>query len=355
MMMHIRKSPFITIKADLQRKEAFLFGKYKIAEKYFNPDTLYICMGNKRFSMKNKEQLRRDQYEKLYAQRFSIDTKEYVQFMVKEQFWRFMGKELDIENPKTFSEKLNWMKIFYHNPLMTVCADKVRVREFVREKVDGIDEHFIEQYGIYDNVDTVQFDSFPDSFVLKSNWGSGAQIIVKDKSLFDRESAKKMMRHWLRPESNHYFCAFEYGYKNILPKIVCEKFLDYEYKIEFFCFNGNPIYYWIVFNDKTNAVQANFYTLDGKKLNLVHKYPNFDCKIQHSEFFDELVSICKKLSSDFPFVRVDFYKTKESWKFCELTFVHWGGLMPFTPESFDLEFGNHLTLPNPCTRQDNEY
>lgn len=283
-------------------------------------------------------------YSKRYSKKFSQSDLEYC---VSHIYEFRLGKKLNLDRVETFNEKLAWLKCFYHDDKMTICADKVTAPAYFLEKT-GLDDHYIvRNIGVYDNVDDIDFDSLPDSFVLKSNWGSAKQIIVKNKTCADSKKIKAEMASWLDYKSNHYFDLFEYGYKNIIPKIVCEEFIEFDYKIEFFCFNGKPAYFWTIFGDKTDAVCADFYdAVSLKKIDLKHGYPNSNTVIQIPKDYHDMFDIAAKLSKDFPFVRVDFYKTSNGFKFSEMTFYHWGGIMPFEPEQMNLEFGDRLVLPD---------
>lgn len=334
-----------TVKKTPGSKEFWLFDKIRICQADLYNGKISYYAGPLKLLENARPYSRKEIFDHDYSMRFENGGDDYLERMIREQFFQYMGSEINLENPKTFNEKLNWIKLYDKNPLMTICADKARVNEYVKDRVNITDDKFVERIGIFSDPDEIDFNKFPDRFVLKSNWGSGLQIIVLDKSSLDESAVREELKRWIRQEANHYYTAFEFGYRDIEGKIVAEKFLDYEYKIEFFCFNGEPVYYWIILDDKTANVHANFYTMAGGKLPMCHKYPNFDKEISQPPEFEELRQISRILSAPFPFARVDFYKTKDSYKFCEITFVHWAGLMPFTPPEYDLEFGAHLRLP----------
>ena len=285
-------------------------------------------------------------FDRLYAKRFDGLTDEQLKYCLVEQFKKNLGYEPNLDNPQTFNEKLTWEKLYYRNPLMTKCADKVCARDYFLEKVPDGEKYLVKQYGVYDSPDEIDFASLPNEFVLKSNWGSGCQIIVRDKSTFDIEKAKQEMVRWMKKESNHYFSSFETGYKDIVPKIVVEEFLNFEYKLEFFCFNGQPKFYWIVLNDKTSETQANFYDLEGKNLGIFNHYPNFSPDMPQPPYFKDMLNMAKTLCGDFPFVRCDFYKTKDSFRFSEMTFFHWGCSQNYEPAEWDKKIGDMMQLPN---------
>lgn len=299
------------------------------------------------YELKNKsKKTYSDEYYKIYKNRFKGLTQEEIAFCLKEQFKVNLGYKLNLDNPKTFNEKMTWEKLYYHNPLMTICADKVKARDYYCEKIKNGNNNLVKQFGVYDNFEQINFDNLPNKFVLKSNWGSGKQIIVKNKDDIDLENVKKEVTLWNKKETNHYFYAFEWGYKNIDPKIICEEFLDFEYKLEFFCFNGEPKLFWIVLNDKTKNVQANFYDLNFKKIKLRNHYPNFNKTIREPECYKEVLGEAKRLCGDFPFVRCDFYITKDSYRFSEMTFFHWGCSKKYQPMKWDNKLGNFMKLPD---------
>lgn len=285
------------------------------------------------------------EFDKIFARRFDGLTNEEIKYCIVKQFKNNHGVYPNIENPKTFNEKLTWEKLYYRNPLMTKCADKVKAREYFCEKVENGEQYLVKQYGVYDSPDEIDFDALPNSFVLKSNWGSGKQFVVKDKATFDADKAKKEMEGWILKESNQYYSSFEQSYKDIVPKIVCEEFLDFEYKLEFFCFNGEPRFFWIVLNDKTSEVQANFYDLNWQNLHITNHYPNFEQEIEKPACYETILENARKMCGDFPFVRCDFYVTKDSYKFSEMTFFHWGCSQPYEPVEWDRKIGDMMKLP----------
>lgn len=286
-------------------------------------------------------------FAKKYANRFSANfTQEDLEYCIPHLYKLRVGKKLDLNNVRTFNEKLNWLKCYYHDDRMTECADKVTAPAYFMKQTGLSDSYIVKNLGIYDSPKEIDFVALPKAFVLKSNWGSGCQVIVKDKKKANIDKIKRTIKPWNDIKTNHYYSGFEYGYKNIVPKIVCEEFVNFEYKLEFFCFDGEPCYFWTIFNDKTTEVCADFYdAVSLKKINMRHGYPNSKTTISIPKEYKEMFDIACKLSKGFPFVRVDFFKTPDGFKFSEMTFYHWNAFMPFDPESMDLEFGKHITLP----------
>lgn len=283
-----------------------------------------------------------------YNKRFSSDfSQEDLEYCIRNLYQLRMHKKLDLSNPQTFNEKLNWLKCFYHDDRMTECADKVSAPTYFLNQTGLNESYIVKNLGVYDDANEIDFKSLPDRFVLKSNWGSGCQIIVTNKNDINIEKVILECNKWNEITYNHYYDGFEYGYKNIKPKIVCEEFVDFLYKIEFFCFNGKPLYFWTVFNDKTSEVCADFYDANTlNRIKLKHGYPNSKQTISISDDYKKMFDIATVLSEKFPFVRVDFFKTQDGFKFSEMTFYHWNAMMPFKPSLMDLEFGKKLILPN---------
>jgi len=271
------------------------------------------------------------------------DKSRYLTYMFKE----YVGYTPDLRNPKTFNEKIQWLKLYYHNPLMTVCADKYKVREYVSEKIGA--EYLVPLLGAYDSPNEIDFESLPNQFVLKVNWGSGQNVVCKDKSQLDCKSAKTKLVRWLKPSSNHYFHAFEWGYKNINPKIVCEKYISAlercprVYKI--MCFDGEPKIVQLVFNDKQTNETINYYDVDWQLLPFRQNFANNPVKIEKPSRLMEMFEMARKLSKPFPFVRTDFFEVEDAVLFSEMTFYSDSGLADFHPSEWDLKLGNLINLP----------
>ena len=283
---------------------------------------------------------------RLWKKRFDGLSKHDLMALINAQCVACTGKEINWETPETFVDKLNWLKVNYHAPLMTICADKVKAREFFTAKIPGGERFLVRQLGVYDCFSEIDVDVFPESFVLKSNWGSGSQMIVKNKKNFNKEKARSLVSRWTDPHNNHYFNFFEWGYKDIVPKIVAEEFLSFNYKLEFFCFNGQPKFFWIVMDDKTKDTKANFYTLDWDRIPVANHYPNFTREFEKPRKYGEMLDVARVLCADFPFVRCDFYVTEDGYRFSEMTFYHWAGYCEFAPEKYNLEWGKMLKLPS---------
>ena len=265
--------------------------------------------------------------------------------LIRKEFKRRMGREVELDNPTKFNDKLQWLKLNWYDPLATKCADKYEVREFV---VDRIGEEYLnELYAVYESVDEIDIDKLPKSFVLKGTHGSGFNIICKDKYKMDWNTEFKKMRRWLR--TNYYWGNREWVYKDVKPRIICEKYIETEdgkplkdYKI--FCFDGEPKFLYIAV-DRGIDTKFDFYDIEWNKLPVSQYYPTSNYIIDKPNNFNQMLDCAKILSQDFPHVRVDLYSNKDDITFGELTFFHFSGMRKFEPEKYDEIFGSYLKLP----------
>ncbi len=267
------------------------------------------------------------------------------EFMSRVYYRIVMKKKLNLKNPQTFNEKLQWLKLYYapNNPLEVQCADKYAVRSYIKEK--GLEDKLVLLLGVWDKGEDINFDSLPKQFVLKCNHGCAYNIVCSDKDKLDRKATIKQLNKWLKED----FGAFniESHYSKIKPhKITCEQFLgDMITDYKFFCFNGEPKYIYVS-NDLIHDRQAQigFFYLDGKKMPLKRDDYTDIPSIELPSFFGEMSEVARKLCADFPFVRVDFFLANDTYYFAELTFTPSACMMPFNPEKYDLEWGTMLNI-----------
>lgn len=253
------------------------------------------------------------------------------------------GEWLDWKNPQDINAKINWLKVktYYNNPLITMCIDKYRIREYLHSK----DMDFLcpNLYGVYDDSDEINWGGLPNQYVLKCNHSCGANLIVKDSRQLNIEEACKKLKKWLKED---YWASGEVQYKYIKKKIIAEEYLgdgDNLKTYKFFCFNGEPrILYVSLEEDK----YINYYDIDFNLLNMkLEGHENYQKQIKRSDNFEEMIKIAKKLSADFPFVRVDLYDSFGKIYISELTFIPTGGYMKITPRTVLKEWGEWLKLP----------
>ncbi len=262
-------------------------------------------------------------------------------------FRKYIGQSLDLKNPKTLNEKLQWLKLntYRNNLVVRRCADKLAVREFVASK--GWAEALVELLEVWDSVDDIDFDVLPNKFVLKCNHGSGMNIICSDKSSFDQEDARNKLKHWMCQDFGRQ--RAELSYKNMDKKIICETYIEtkdgnppQDYKI--FCSYGQPKFLFIASDRYDDNTKFDYYTIDWKWLPVKNGHPNAGDVFIKPEKYEEMLKIASKLSEEFPIVRVDLYHGQGKVIFGEMTFLHFGGLTPFEPKTFDRKFGDMLDI-----------
>jgi hypothetical protein len=262
---------------------------------------------------------------------------------LKIKFKRIHGYDLNLKSPKTFSEKIQWIKLFGNLKRFSKYVDKYEVRQYVKERIG--EEYLIPLIGVYDKVEQINMDNLPDSFALKATHASGWNLIVNDKTKFIWENKKKQVRKWLN--SSYYQRTGEANYRNIKPRVVIEELIKdptgdlKDYKI--FCFHGEPKFIQVDGDRLKNHIR-DIYDLNWDKLPVRYYYPNFDERVAKPSCLNELLNIAQKLSIGFAFVRVDLYFTNEKIFFGELTFTPENGLKPFKPNDYDGIFGQHLDL-----------
>lgn len=263
------------------------------------------------------------------------------------------GHTFDLDHPKTYNEKIQWLKLYGDLPLMTKLADKYLVRDFVREKIG--EKYLVPLLGVWDSPDEIDFSALPDQFVLKANHGSGMNLIVKDKNSLDIPKAKKKMRRWLR--ENFAWNFMELQYANIPPKIIAEEFLQNadgdlpDYKV--WCFDGKARYIMFLAERQTRLKMA-FYDCDWQKQDFVYTHPQYEKNVPRPLNLEEIIEKAEILAAGFPHVRVDFYCLDDGQlKFGEMTFSALAGLCHWNPPEVDLMMGEMLPLPgSETTKQD---
>ena len=267
--------------------------------------------------------------------------------VIQRMYFNRIKKNVNLDNPRGFSEKLQWLKLHYRNDLMPILADKYEVRNYL-EKL-GYGYLLNELYAVYDDVNSFNSKILPKQFVLKATHASGWNLIVKDKSKVNWWIWKKHMNYWLH--HNIAWMGKEWHYAEMKPRIICEKYLEdnsgglIDYKI--FCFNGDPRYLQLNVNRGKKDYVLNLYDLEWNLMPFsdrdIPQNPNY--KVNIPEQFDKMVELSKELSKPFPFVRVDFYEVNGRIYFGEFTFFPGSGNVDITPLEWDYKVGEWLTLP----------
>lgn len=264
---------------------------------------------------------------------------------------KMMGKKLNLRSPETFSEKLQWLKLHNRNPLYTTLVDKYAVKSWVAEKIG--DSYVIPTLGVWNKFEDIDFEKLPNKFVLKCTHDSGSLVVCKDKSSFNRELAGKKLNDRLK--RNFYYQWREWPYKNVLPRIIAESYVEdpndaelRDYK--FYTFNGEPKYLLLASNrqsqDKPFCID--FFDMDFNHLPLKDYYhPNNEYDVLHKpKNFDKMKELARILAKGIPHVRIDFYEANGKVLFGEMTFYDNSGFLPFKPEKYDKIWGDCLNLPS---------
>jgi hypothetical protein len=265
--------------------------------------------------------------------------------VIKIMFYIKFRKELNLKGPVSFNEKINWLKLYDNNPLKGICSDKYLVRDYVEKKIGS---HFlIPLIGVWDKPEDIDFESLPNKFVLKANHASGTNIICTSKLKLDISYTIDTLNEFLKLD--YYLIGRERQYKNIKRKIICEAFIGEINEVpkdyKFFCLNGEIKFIQLDLNRFSN-LQRILYSKEWNRLPI--KWSGYDNTpdVTKPDKLGEMLAICKKLSADFSFVRIDLYSSNNQIYFGELTFTPWNGLKDFEPESFDIELGKQLKISN---------
>lgn len=255
---------------------------------------------------------------------------------------------LNLDDPRSFNEKLQWLKLYYRKPEFVQMVDKVEVKRYAEQIIGS--EHIIPTYGVWDNAEDIDFDSLPEKFVIKCNHSSGGFCLCKDKSKLNVEQVRKMLSKGLKNDySSH---EREWQYKAIRRKVLAEKMLtnpdgsicsDYKW----FCFNGDPKILLITEDrgKENDEVKNNYFDINMNLLPFTQGHPNSKKIPSKPKTFDEQVAIAKKLSKGYPFMRVDLYECDGIVYLGELTLYHWSGRKMFEPSNWDLNLGAWINLP----------
>ena len=263
-----------------------------------------------------------------------------------------MGRPLSLDKPRTFSEKLQWLKLHNRKPEYTVMVDKYLVREHIAKTVG--EEYLIPLLGVWSDPDEIDFDALPDRFVLKCNHNSGlGMYICRDKSKMDTERVREELRRGLRQD--YYLTGREWPYRDVPRRITAEAFLEddecdelRDYK--FFCFDGEPMFCQVI-SDRSTDERMDFFDMAWERAPFSRTvaegvpYPTADRPIPVPKTFETMKEAAATLSRGVPFLRVDFYEVNGRMYFGELTFFPASGFCPFTPDEWNDRLGDKIPLP----------
>ena len=272
----------------------------------------------------------------------------YHRFRIRMRYLRKMHRWLNLDNPKTFNEKLQWLKAYDLNPRYTDIVDKYAVKGIIADKIG--EEYLIPTLAVYESPAEIDWESLPEKFVLKCTHDSGGVIVCQDKSRLDKEAAlKKLWKHYKR---NYYYNKREWPYKNIKPRILAEQYMedrqgDGELKdYKFFCFDGEPKLLFVA-SDRHKKVETkfDFFDMEFNHLSFTIDHDMAPIPPEKPVCFEEMKRLAAILSAGTPQLRVDFYEVDGKIYFGEMTFFPWSGYMKFEPDSFDLALGEKFALP----------
>lgn len=266
--------------------------------------------------------------------------------MVKLQYRIKMGRRLDLKNPKRFTEKIQWYKLYYRTPLMTKCVDKHEVRNYIKSL--GMSEYLIPELGVWDRTDDIKWDTLPESFILKTTNGSESNVFVHNKKAADKKDICEKLDNWLTQTNLNY--GREWAYNGVKPRIIAEPIITSDDQhgqglddYKFFCFNGQIKMMWIDY-DRFGIHKRVLYSPDGEPLSVRCTYISPEDFKYPKEEFEALIPIAQKISSAFPHARIDLYYVNKRPYFGEITFYSGSGYEPFDPDCYDVELGNEFIL-----------
>lgn len=297
-------------------------------------------------------------YRMPISRRLSDET--YLKFV----YWTLMHEKLDLDNPITFNEKLQWLKLHDRNPLYTTLVDKLLVKDWVTDQIGA--EHVVSTLAVWDCAEDIDISNLPNQFVLKTNHDSGGVVVCRDKSSFDLKAAKrKLTKHLSR---NYYWVGREWPYKNVIPKIFAERYIvnamndDSEGSLQskkpsygfsssltdykFYCFGGTPEFLYVSSGLENHATaRISFLTNDWEFMPFSREdFASFEELPPKPEHLDAMRDVARRFSQGIPFVRVDFFEASDTYKVSEMTFTPCGGFMPLKPREFDFALGNRLDI-----------
>ncbi len=264
----------------------------------------------------------------------------------------YNGKKLDLEDPKEFNEKIQWLKLNYQRPLLTQLVDKYAVREYVTSKIGAT--YLNDLYGVYTKASEVDFNALPDRFVIKGTHGYNQHLIVQDKKQLQPAKARLRFIKWLS-QNQYYKGGMEWAYKHVPPRLIAEAYLEEpgrnaptDYK--FYCFNG-AVKLIQVDLDRGRDHRKGYFDLQWNYVPMRQGEARSDLQMDKPAELDQMVQLAERLADDFPFVRVDLYNIQGRILFGEMTFYPGDGRQDFHPDHYNRYFGDLLQLPDDILRE----
>jgi hypothetical protein len=275
---------------------------------------------------------------------------------------RKLHRKLNLDNPETFNEKLQWLKLYDRNPQYTQMVDKAAVKKYVAEQIG--EEYVIPTLGTWENLKDLDIEQLPNQFVLKCTHDSGGLVICRDKAHLDMKAVYKKIGKSM--ETNYYYSGREWPYKNVKPRILAEKYMEDDsecdseekhnlnvYKI--FNFNGVPRIIQSIQNDKTKNETIDYFDVDWNLLKLKQNFPNSKTPLPRPKQLEEMLELAARLSKGFCFLRTDFYIVNQKVLFSEFTFYSDNGTAMFNPPQWDRELGSWIDLSPVALKNDHNF
>ena len=288
------------------------------------------------------------QYIIFLQARLMRDTEKNERKYLKKLFKYRMKEELDLDNPISFNQKIQWLKLYDRNPKYTQLVDKYEVKNYIDDVLGQ--GYTFPTLSVWDRFEDIDFEKLPEKFVLKCTHDSGGVVICTDKKYFDKKKAKMKLNWSLK--RNYYINSREWPYKNVKPRIIAEPFMSddsgkelNDYK--FMCFDGKvKSIFTCTDRYEKDGLKVTFFDTDWNKMPFERHYPIDKKDIGKTYSYDEMIRIAEKLSTGIPFVRIDFYEINKKPYFGEMTFYPGSGLEEFTPRKWDDVLGNWIKLPS---------
>ena len=307
-------------------------------------------------SLKEESIKEKEESIKTKLKRYESITQAEIKILIEEWYFRKTGKILDLENPRTYNEKIQWTKIYGDLPLMGKLADKFLVRDYVASKIGA--EYLTNLYGVWDSEQDINFEELPKKFVLKATHGCNWNLIVTDKDKLDETTALSTARLWLMDNFSYSF-GYEMHYSYCEPRLIAEEYLtngvqydpasdrSYEdlYDYKFWCFDGK-VYYIQLLTSRAIGIKMAFYDCAWDKMNFVYSYQQNTHDVPKPDNLELMIRLAEKLAEGFPHVRVDFYRLNDGRiVFGEMTFTTRSGVCTWDPPEADEMMGTLFHIP----------
>lgn len=262
-------------------------------------------------------------------------------------YWARLGKRLNLKNPQTLNEKMQWIKLYDRKPEYTGMVDKCEVKRYIADRIG--EEYVIPTLGVWESFEEIDFDALPNQFALKCTHDSGGLVIVRDKTKMDLSVVRKKIEKSMK--TNYYYHGREWPYRNVRPRILAESYLEdmdngelRDYK--WYCFHGVPKLMAIFCGRAIGATTADYFDCSYQPIDMTWGYPKAETAPEKPKNFEKMMQLAGRLSKDVPFLRVDFYEVNGKVYMGELTFFDGSGFDLIEPQKWDEKMGTWITLPN---------